>query len=138
MRHLAGLFDNIIAHPSERLAVRALERSAAIIGPHMRLVAFNRDLLKRWIESTPGVTWVPPTAGATAFVHLGVGDVWRFTDTLARSRGTRIVPGHFFGAPEYVRIGLGVDSASLEHGLTRIAEQLQTVLAGSATPRPRQ
>ncbi len=138
MRHLAGLFDNIIAHPSERLAVRALERSAMIIEPHMRLVAYNRALLNRWIESMAGVTWVPPAAGATAFVNLGLGDVWRFTDTLARVRGTRIVPGHFFGAPEYVRIGLGVDSASLEHGLTRIAEQLQTAVAAPAAPRPRQ
>ena len=124
MRHLAGLFDNIIAHPSERLAVRALERSAAIIEPHIKLVAHNRDLVRRWIEGAPGVTWVPPAAGATAFVNLGVGDVWRFADTLARVRGTRVVPGHFFGAPEYVRIGLGIDSATLEHGLTRIAEQL--------------
>ena len=57
-----------------------------------------------------------------AFVNLGLGDVWRFADALARERGTRIVAGHFFGAPEYVRIGLGVDSATLEHGLTRIGD----------------
>jgi aspartate/methionine/tyrosine aminotransferase len=125
MRHLAGLFDNILAHPSERLAVRALERSAAIIGPHAHLVAYNRDLVKRWIVGTPGVTWVPPDAGATAFVNLGLGDVWRFADALAHERGTRIVPGHFFGAPEYVRIGLGVDSATLEHGLTRIGDAMR-------------
>ncbi len=137
MRHLAGLFDNIIAHPSERLAVRALERSAAIIEPHIKLVARNRDLVHRWIEGAPGVTWVPPAAGATAFVNLGLGNVWRFADTLARARGTRVVPGHFFGAPEYVRIGLGVDSAVLEHGLTRIAEQLQMAVAGAAAPSPR-
>jgi aspartate/methionine/tyrosine aminotransferase len=137
MRHLAGLFDNIIAHPSERLAVRALERSAMIIGPHKRLVAHNRALLKRWIENTPDVTWAPPTAGATAFVNLGLGDVWRFADTLARKHGTRVVPGHFFGAPEYVRIGLGVDSALLEHGLTRIGEELQKTVSGPAAPSPR-
>lgn len=137
MRRLAGLFDNIIAHPSERLAVRALERSAAIIGPHIKLIARNLDLVRRWIEGAPGVTWVPPAAGATAFVNLGLGNVWRFADTLARARGTRVVPGHFFGAPEYVRIGLGLDSATLEHGLTRIAEQLQTAVAGSAAPSAR-
>jgi len=126
MRHMAGLFDNIIAHPSERLAVRALERSAAIIGPHVKLVTRNRDLVQRWVEGTPGVMWVPPAAGATAFVNLGLGDVWRFADALARAHGTRIVPGHFFGAPEYVRIGLGVDGATLELGLTRIGAALQT------------
>jgi aspartate/methionine/tyrosine aminotransferase len=124
MRLIAGLFDNILAYPSERLAVRALERSAAIIGPHTHLVTANRDLAGKWVAATSGVSWVPPAAGAVSFVNLGIGDVWSFTDRLAREGGTRVVPGHFFGAPEYVRIGLGVPSSVLEHGLTRISEQL--------------
>jgi len=127
MRRFASLFDNVIAHPSERLAVRALARSATIIRPHAHLVTHNRRLLGRWVAATPGVEWVEPAAGAIAFVNLGVGDVWDFIDQLAGERSTLITPGHFFGAPEYVRIGLGVDSAVFEHGLTRIAEQLNTL-----------
>lgn len=125
LRLVAGLFDNIIAYPSERLAVRALERSAAIIAPHRALVAHNRDVVARWVATTPGVTWVPPAAGAIAFVDLGIGDVWRFAERLAHERATRVVPGHFFAAPEGVRIGLGVSSGVLEHGLTRISEALE-------------
>jgi aspartate/methionine/tyrosine aminotransferase len=124
MRLIAGLFDNILAYPSERLAVRALERSAAIIGPHAHLVASNRELIGRWVAATSGASWVPPAAGAIAFVNLGIGDVWSFTQQLAHEGGTRVVPGHFFGAPAYVRIGLGMPSPILEHGLTRIGEQL--------------
>jgi aspartate/methionine/tyrosine aminotransferase len=126
MRRFASLFDNVIAHPSERLAVRALARSAAIIRPHGHLVTHNRRLVGRWVEATRGVQWVEPAAGAIAFLNLGIGDVWQFVARLARERSTLITPGVFFGAPEYVRIGFGVDSAVLEHGLTRIAEQLNT------------
>jgi aspartate/methionine/tyrosine aminotransferase len=125
MRRFASLFDNIIAYPSERLAVRALERSAAIIRPHAHLVAGNRHLVRRWVEATPNTQWVEPPAGAIAFLDLGIGDVWSFVDRLARQRSTLVVPGHFFGAPEYVRIGLGVDPGVLEHGLTRIGEMLR-------------
>jgi aspartate/methionine/tyrosine aminotransferase len=126
MRRFASLFDNVIAHPSERLAVRALARSAAIIRPHGHLITHNRRLVGRWVEATRGVQWVEPAAGAIAFLNLGIGDVWQFVARLARERSTLITPGVFFGAHEYVRIGFGVDSAVLEHGLTRIAEQLNT------------
>jgi aspartate/methionine/tyrosine aminotransferase len=125
MRRLAGLFDNVIAHPSERLAVRALARSAAIIGQHAALLARNRQILRQWVATTSDGRWVEPAAGAIGFVDLGIGDVWDFVERLALERGTLIVPGHFFGAPDHVRIGLGTDSAILEQGLSGMTEQMK-------------
>ena len=125
MRRFAALFDNVIAHPSERLAVRALARSATIIRPHAPLLAHNRQLLRRWVDTRPDARWVQPAAGAVAFVDLGIGDVREFVERLGREQETFIVPGHFFGAPEYVRIGLGVDSAVLEQGLGRMTDQMK-------------
>jgi bifunctional pyridoxal-dependent enzyme with beta-cystathionase and maltose regulon repressor activities len=38
---------------------------------------------------------------------------------------TTVVPGHFFEAPEYFRIGIGGPTDILEQGLARISEALQ-------------
>lgn len=124
MRRFAGLFDNVLAHPSERLAVRALDRSAAIIGSHLALVARNLARLRAWVASTPGASWVEPAAGTVAFVDLGRGDTSAFVERLARGSRTLVVPGRFFGAPEGVRIGLGIDPALLDRGLARMSEAL--------------
>jgi aspartate/methionine/tyrosine aminotransferase len=124
MRRFASLFDNIMAYPSERLAVRALQRSSTIISPHATLVTHNRKLVRQWVEAHPQARWVEPATGAIAFVDLGVGDASDLVDTLARRHGTLVVPGRFFGAPEYVRIALGVDSDVLERGLKRIGPQI--------------
>jgi hypothetical protein len=124
MRRFSGLFDNIVAHPSERLAVRALDRSQAIIGPSAELVARNHGHLRDWVAATPDVCWIEPPAGTTAFVDLGLGDASDFVDRLARERSTLVVPGRFFGVPSHVRIGLGVDSEMLNSGLENIGTQL--------------
>jgi aspartate/methionine/tyrosine aminotransferase len=124
MRRFAALFDNVLAHPSERLAVRAIERAADIIRPHFPLLDRNRALLRDWIATIPGARWVEPPTGAIAFVDLGIGDVWAFVDRLARASGTRMVPGHFFGAPDHVRIALGTDTPTLERGLGRVTQAL--------------
>ena len=125
MRRFAGLFDNIVAHPSERAAARALDHAAEIIRPAAALVAGNRARLRDWIAATDDVSWVEPPAGAIGFVDLGLGDVASFVDRLARGRSTFVVPGHFFGVPTHVRIGLGVDPDVLDRGLTNLAAALR-------------
>lgn len=125
MRRLAGLFDNIVAHPSERAAARALDHAAEIIQPVAALVARNRARLRDWVTATPGVGWVEPSAGAIGFVDLGIGNVAAFVERLARERATLVVPGRFFGVPTHIRIGLGVDSVVLERGLANLGAALR-------------
>ena len=124
MQRFAALFDNNPPHPSERLAARALDRSDAIIGTRRALVTANRAILAAWVQATPGVEWVEPAAGAVGWVNLGIGDTTPFVDRLARECGTTVVPGHFFGAADHVRVGLGTNSTVLQHGLQRIASLL--------------
>jgi aspartate/methionine/tyrosine aminotransferase len=126
MRRFAGLFDNVPAHPSERLAARALDRADAIIGSRRALVTTNRAILADWVQRTPGVAWAEPPAGAIGWVDLGIGDTTPFVDRLAREYGTSVVPGHFFGEADHVRIALGIDSSVLRRGLERIAAALAT------------
>jgi aspartate/methionine/tyrosine aminotransferase len=124
IRRLMGLFDNIPAHPSERLATRALERAEAILAPRRALVAANRARLAAWVTATPGARWVEPAAGAVGWVNLGVGDTIELAEHLARDHDTLVVPGGFFGAPDHVRVGLGVDAAVFASGLSRITSAL--------------
>ena len=126
MRRLMGLFDNISAHPSERLATRALERAATILGPRRALVTANRARLAAWVAATPAARWVQPAGGTVGWVNLGIGDTNAFVERLARDHGTSIVPGRFFGATDHVRIALGVDAATLERGLERLSDALRT------------
>lgn len=125
MRRLMGLFDNISAHPSERLAVRALARADAILAPRRALVAANRARLASWVAATEGARWVEPAGGTVGWVDLGIGDTSAFVDQLARAHGTRVVPGQFFGAPDHIRIALGVEPATLERGLERVSDGLR-------------
>jgi aspartate/methionine/tyrosine aminotransferase len=43
---------------------------------------------------------------------------------LARDASTLVVPGHFFDAPDHVRVALGVASDTLARGLQRITAAL--------------
>jgi aspartate/methionine/tyrosine aminotransferase len=124
MRRMMGLFDNIPAHPSERLAARALERAAAILDARRPLLAANRERVKQWVAATPGVRWTEPAAGSVAWVNLGIGDASEFVGELARTKSTLVVPGRFFGAAEHVRVALGVEARVLEGGLERVGDAL--------------
>jgi len=56
-------------------------------------------------------------------------------DSLADPR-TLVVPGQFFGAPEYVRVALGIDPAVLTRGLERIADALDASRASIVAKSP--
>lgn len=124
IRRFMGLFDNIVAHPSERLAARALDRADVILDARRPLLAGNRQRLAAWVASMPDVRWVEPTAGTVAWVDLGIGNTSDFVARLARDASTLVVPGHFFDAPDHVRVALGVASDTLARALQRIAAAL--------------
>lgn len=126
MRRFAGLFDNIVAHPSERLAAQALDRAHAILDPRRQMVTDNRHLLRTWLQATPAVRWTEPAAGTVAWLDLGIGDTTDFTERLVREHRTAIVPGHFFRDPTHVRVALGVNPETLSRGLERLSLALGT------------
>jgi aspartate/methionine/tyrosine aminotransferase len=124
IRRLMGLFDNISAHPSERLATRALERAEAILAPRRALVTANRARVAAWVAATPSARWVEPAAGAVAWIDLGARSTTRLADRLARDYGTLVVPGGLFGGSGHIRVALGVEPSVLDRGLGRITAGL--------------
>ena len=54
----------------------------------------------------------------------GVEDTREFTQQLADRRKVFVVPGHFFGTPEHIRIGLGINPQRLQIGLEQLADEI--------------
>lgn len=59
-----------------------------------------------------------PDFGCIAFWKLpGIEDTAAFSQWLASECGVAVVPGEYFGAPGFIRIGFGIDVSELERGL---------------------
>lgn len=120
IRKLNGLFTNSMAHPTERLAARALDHADRLLSAGRERVSRNARLVTELVEGNPRLSWVRPAAGTVGFVRLEGGHVDAFIDNLLAEYDTLVVPGRFFGAPDFFRIGWGMDEGTLREGLRRL------------------
>lgn len=127
MRMLNGLFTNSMAHPTERLAARALDAADSLLSAGRERVSRNAELVTRFVEDNERLSWVRPDAGTVGFVRLDTGDVDRLIDAMLAEYDTLVVPGRFFGAPDHFRLGFGMDEARLIEGLRRLGLALARI-----------
>ncbi len=126
MWRLTELFNNIGIHVAERLSLLALESLDAIAARSRALLAANAGLLNAFLHSRDDLRAPAHTAGTVSFPKVH-GDAARLCE-LARTRyETAVVPGAFFGAPEHIRIGLGVDTPTFRAGLERLGAALDAL-----------
>ena len=124
---------------SDRLARHALApaRRTALLERTRRKIAANFPIVGDWIDAHAGrLAWVPPEAGAIAFVRYGhdIGST-ALADRLRRTAGVLVVPGDHFGLDGWLRIGYGGRAASLREGLARL-DRLLADLPPSAARFP--
>jgi len=119
MWRLNDLFNNIPAHPAERLSVIALSQLDKIARRAASLLASNRTLLDQFLDSQPNLNVLRPPGGTIVFPGMTC-DVPRFCALLREKYETAVVPGAFFEMPEHVRVGIGGDTAMVAEGLTRL------------------
>ena len=124
VRRLMDLVSVNSAHPSERLALLALERADELLAEVNAQLAHHIELVDAFVKSQPLLSWVRPRAGTCGLVRADGIDVEELTERLARDHQTGIVPGRFFGAPDTFRLAWGVDTAIVRTGLERIAAAL--------------
>jgi hypothetical protein len=124
LRKLNGLFTNSMAHPTERLAARALDHADSLLASGRTRVNAHAKLVADFIAANPRLSWTPPAAGTVGFVKLDTGRVDELVDDLLAEEDTVVVPGRFFGSPDHFRIGWGMASAVLEEGLRRMGKIL--------------
>jgi aspartate/methionine/tyrosine aminotransferase len=121
MRRLNDLFASVPPHVVERLSVLAFDRLPALRAHANAMIDANRVAYREILGGHPALDQVMLDQGTTMFPRLIAGDAETFFRRLKADYDTSVVPGHFFGRPDCVRIGLGGDIAMTREGLRRIA-----------------
>lgn len=127
IRRLDDLFAGSTAHPSARIARRAIERSDEIIAASNALLMRNIGIVDAFVRSHERLTWVRPRAGTCGLVRVDGIDVDVLADRLHREREVAIVPGRFFEAPEHVRLSWSLAASDLQTALARIGDAVDVL-----------
>jgi aspartate/methionine/tyrosine aminotransferase len=93
------------------------------------LLQRNRQIFSEWLaELGEGFSYVPPKAGAMAFVkYSSPTPSLELVERIRNNQSTLIVPGIHLGLEGYVRIWLGGKQDYLEEGLRRIAVEMSSL-----------
>jgi aspartate/methionine/tyrosine aminotransferase len=103
----------------------ALDRLTALQHRADEVRRRNLPIVQAWIDSRADVAWSPSEAGIIGLVQLhAIHDTASWCERLLERWDTLVVPGLFFDAPGFVRIGFGCSPATLGEGLTRIGRAL--------------
>ncbi len=124
MWRLTELFNNIGVHAAERLSLIAFQNLDAIAARSRTLLDANHAALNAFYAARPELEAMEHAHGTVSFPRLRTGSVETLCDLLTNRYETAVVPGRFFGMPEHVRIGLGIDPATFAEGLERLARAL--------------
>jgi aspartate/methionine/tyrosine aminotransferase len=112
IRRLNDVYGATPVHPGEILGAAAFENLPLLRERARKVVEQDRSVLR---AAFPGSC---PEWGTTHFLKVGDGDA--FAARLRAEYETSVVPGRFFEMPDYVRIGMGVDSEMFAEGLRRL------------------
>lgn len=124
IRRARDVVDGTGSIVAERLAVLAFQHLDRLRKRAAEILDANRPIIRAFLASRNELEWVDP-AGTTVFPRLrGVADTSAFAERLLFERGTAVVPGRFFQAPEHIRIGFGGATQTLRAGLEAIAAAL--------------
>lgn len=114
--------------PGSFLAELTLRHSNQIIAPRLEAARDNRNQLAEAIARSNGrLSWRPPEAGYTAFVHMPANiSTAAFCRRLAQEQRILLLPGEVYGSAyeHFVRFGFGCDPGIFQEGLTTILETL--------------
>lgn len=92
-----------------------------------RAVARNNiALVKAWVESTRGVSWVPSNGGMCFPRIRAAKDSLKFARYVMEKYSTVVSPGFYFGLEGHVRIGLGGPDEIMAKGLEMLTEAIKS------------
>ncbi len=114
------------AHPSELLAVIALDHLDRIRKRARGLLETNRALVNRFLAAHPEVECPPSRFGTTIFPRLKSGRVADFVTLLRDQFETSVVPGEFFEEEQNFRVGFCGPTETVSAGLERLGAALDT------------
>lgn len=121
---LKNLFGVNEVHPAGGLALRALARSGEILARARQILDANRAVWNSFLDTRTDLAVARLAYGTTSFPRVLSCDADALCARLRERYETSLVPGAFFGAPEYVRVGLCGDPSVFREGLVRLGSAL--------------
>jgi len=110
---------------SLRAGLHALKRLQVFEERLHRVERESKPVFREWLDNEERVHGRVPPYGISAFVAIeNVRDTHALSEHLALQHAVDVVPGEFFGAGGYLRIGFGVEADVLRQGLRNLSEGL--------------
>jgi aspartate/methionine/tyrosine aminotransferase len=123
MYRLNDLFGVNNPYVTDQLSCVALARLKEIGQWARALLDANRALANEFVVATPELDCEQLQTGTVLFPRIDF-PVEQFCRFLRERYETLVTPGHFFGAPERIRIGTGGETSVLMEGLNRVHDAL--------------
>ncbi len=111
------------------LGERVLTQADNLQAHAAEVASAGRAVVERWLASETRVRWVTPHAGLSCCLRLP--DLMQdgpFVGHLREKYDTQVVPGTFFEAPGFVRLGFGVDPDDLQEALHNFSAALDDLI----------
>jgi aspartate/methionine/tyrosine aminotransferase len=124
IRRMNDLYENVRPFASDWLATRALDYLPALAARTRARVDTNRQVFADWARGRDDLAFTLPRWGTTVCLRPVRVDATRLAEALRVQYDVSVVPGHFFEAPDHVRLALCTDTAVLREGLSRLGECL--------------
>ncbi len=112
---------------TDALAALAVKHVEKIFARSTRILRENHSILSRWIREEATMSWIPPRGGSSTFLRY----TFHMPSTelclqLLREKSVLVVPGYCFGIEGYLRVGYGCKTETLNVGLARFKNFLQS------------
>ena len=125
VREIRDVVDGSGPYVAERLALTAFEQIDRLRSRARRILADNLAIVRSMARSNQHLEWIEPAAGTTAFPRIkAVDDTRDFVERLIRDHDTIVVPGHFFQAPQHIRIAYGGKADLVKEAVARLNRAL--------------
>ena len=126
VRAIRDVIDGSGPYVAERLALTAFEHIVPLKARARQILDQNLSIVRTMAQSHPRLEWLEPAAGTTAFPRVrDVDDTSDLVERLIRDHDTIVVPGHFFQAPQHIRIAFGGKSEMIREAMTRLDRALR-------------
>jgi aspartate/methionine/tyrosine aminotransferase len=130
VREIRDVIDGSGPYVAERLSLTAFEVIDRLRGRAKNILAANLSVVRAMVQSNSQLEWLEPGAGTTAFPRvLGVDDTRDLVDRLVRGFDMIVVPGHFFQAPQHIRIAYGGKTEMIREAVARLDRALRELTA---------
>jgi len=125
MHRVRDLVDVIGSVPAERLSAFAFSQLPVLKDRTRRLLTANLALARTFMAAHPQLSATEKPRANVTFPRLaGVPDTRAFVDELAATARVAVAAGHYFDAPEHIRISLAGRTDRLAEGLNRLSQAL--------------